>query len=205
VNAAHGFDTQHFDAVHDRKLAAPPQIDCPAPFARRNRYRAEVVGRTKLDKLLKTFAGRSVEITITNWGGTFVAITGGFERAQSRFLIVTQPLDGGKTLCEGIVFAPRPKTRLARAAFQPLALAVRRFFTQGYLADESRRLLGTRYDPETMIAQDRDMIDFFNWVVALPQSAPQPLSTSTPSAHGEPSSPSPFAQVVPVNSTLASI
>src|SRR4051812_16851094 len=107
VNAAHGFDTQHFDAVHDRKLTAPPQIDCPAPFARRNRYRAEIVGRTSLDKLLKTFAGRTVKITITNWGGTFVAITGDFERAQSRFLIITQPLDGGKTLCEGIAFAPR--------------------------------------------------------------------------------------------------
>lgn len=44
TNAAHGYDTQHFDAVHDRKLIAPPQIDCPHRFARRNRYRAEVLG-----------------------------------------------------------------------------------------------------------------------------------------------------------------
>lgn len=170
VNAAHGYDTQHFDAVHDRKLAAPPQIDCPHPFARRNRYRAEVLGRTRLDKLLKILAGRTVEISITNWGGTFVLITGDFDHAHSRFIIATQPLDDGKTLCEGMVFTPRMKNPFSRALFEPLTLAVRRFFTHGYLKDEAKRLLGTRYNPTTMIAHDRDMIDFFNWVVALPQN-----------------------------------
>ena len=171
TNAAHGYDTQHFDAVHDRKLIAPPQIDCPRPFARRNRYRAEVLGRTKLDKLLKIFAGRTVEITITNWGGTFVVITGDFDHSHSRFIIATQPLDGDKTLCEGIVFAPRLKNPIARAVFEPLMLTVRRFFTYGYLKDEAGRLLGTSYNPATAIPQDRDMIDFFNWVIALPQTA----------------------------------
>lgn len=176
VNAAHGYDTQHFDAVHDRKLIAPPQIDCPHPFARRNRYRAEVLGRTKMDKFLKIFAGRTVEISITNWGGTFVLITGDFDHAHSRFIIATQPLDGDKTLCEGIVFAPRIRNPLGHALFEPLILAMRRFFTHGYLKDEASRLLGTRYDPATMIPHDRDMIDFFNWVVALPQN-PNHLSS----------------------------
>jgi nitrite reductase/ring-hydroxylating ferredoxin subunit len=180
VNAAHGYDTQHFDAVHDRKLLAPPQIDCPHPFARRNRYRAEVLGRTMLDKFLKLFAGQHVEITITNWGGTFVTITGNFDRAHSRFIIATQPMDGGRTLCEGIVFAPRAKNALARALLEPLALAMRRFFTHGYLRDEAERLLATRYDPDTMIPHDRDMIDFFNWVVALPQSMCSSSSESMP-------------------------
>ena len=58
VNSAHAFDRQHFDAVHDRRLLAPPEIDCPAPFARRNRYRAEVLGRTPLDRVLRLGAGK---------------------------------------------------------------------------------------------------------------------------------------------------
>ena len=171
VNAAHGYDTQHFDAVHDRKLLAPPQIDCPHPFARRNRYRAEVLGRTKLDRILKIVAGRTVEISITNWGGTFILITGDFDHAHSRFIITTRPLDGGKTLCEGIVFASRLNNPLARMLFGRLTLELRRFFTHGYLKDEAGRLIGTRYNAATMIPHDRDMIDFFNWVVALPQNA----------------------------------
>jgi nitrite reductase/ring-hydroxylating ferredoxin subunit len=171
TNAAHGFDTQHFDAVHDRKLVAPPVVDCPAPFARRNTYRAEVLGRTRLDRVLRLVAGRHVEITITNWGGTFVPISGRFDRARSRFIIVTRPLENGRTRCDGIVFAPRIGNPVARAVLQPLALAARRFFTYGYLRDESQQLRGTNYHPATMIAADRDMIDFFHWVVALPQTA----------------------------------
>ena len=169
VNSAHAFDRQHFDAVHDRRLLAPPEIDCPAPFARRNRYRAEVLGRTPLDRVLRATAGKFVEISLTVWGGTFVCITGDFGRARSRFLKVTRPLENGRTLCEGIVLAKRPAN--------PLALWTRRFFTHGYLADEARKLRGTRYDAARFVEADADMIDYFHWLIALPQEAvrePQP-------------------------------
>lgn len=172
VNSAHAFDRQHFDAVHDRRLLAPPDIDCPAPFARRNRYRAEVLGRTGLDRVLRVTAGRFVNISLTVWGGTFVCITGDFDRARSRFLMVTRPLENGHTLCEGIVLAPR--------SAGALALRVRRFFTFGYLADEARKLRGTRYDPARFVAADADMVDYFHWLVDLPQavensSVPEPI------------------------------
>jgi nitrite reductase/ring-hydroxylating ferredoxin subunit len=161
LNSAHAFDRQHFDAVHDRRLLAPPAIDCPAAYARRNRYRAEVLGRTSLDRALRIGAGRLVDISLTVWGGTFVCVTGDFGRARSRFLMITQPLENGHTLCEGIVFGPRPAN--------PLMLWIRRFFTYGYLADEARRLRGTRYDPARFIEADADMVDYFHWLASLPQ------------------------------------
>ena len=191
VNAAHGYDTQHFDAVHDRRLVAPPAIDCPHPFARRNRYRAEVLGRTPLDRMLRTFAGKMVNISITNWGGTFVVITGDFDHARSRFIIATRPLENGHTQCDGIVFAPRIAFGLARSVFQPLALALRRFFTHGYLSDEANRLRGTRYSPASMIAADRDMVAFFHWAASLPQSIDaRPADESAPGRAAAPSTPS---------------
>ena len=58
--------------------------------------------------------------------------------------------------------------------FDPLALWVRRFFTYGYLKDETRRLRGTQYRPQSLGAADRDMIEFFQWVAALPQEAVEP-------------------------------
>jgi nitrite reductase/ring-hydroxylating ferredoxin subunit len=163
VNSAHAFDRQHFDAVHDRRLLAPPMIDCPAQFARRNQYRAEVLGRTPLDRFLRLGAGKMVDISLTVWGGTFVCITGDFGRARSRFLMITRPLENGHTLCEGIVFARRPANALS--------LWMRRFFTRGYLADEARRLRGTRYDASRFVEADADMVDYFHWLVALPQEA----------------------------------
>jgi phenylpropionate dioxygenase-like ring-hydroxylating dioxygenase large terminal subunit len=171
VTTAHGFDLQHFGAVHDRRLLAPPEIDCPAPFARRNRYRAEVLGRTTLDRWLKTLAGSTVNASITTWGGTFVVITADFDRAQSRFVITTQPLENGHTLCEGIVFVRRHGNAAARVLIVPAVLALRRFVTHGYLQDETNRLRQTRYNPSALIDADRAMIEYFQWLAALPQDA----------------------------------
>jgi phenylpropionate dioxygenase-like ring-hydroxylating dioxygenase large terminal subunit len=182
MTTAHGFDLQHFATVHDRRLLAPPDIDCPAPFARRNRYRAEVVGRTATDRLLKAFAGPTVNASITTWGGTFVVIAADFDRAKSRFLISTQPLENGHTLCEGIVFAKRHDNRPVRRVVQPLALAVRRFFTHAYLEDETKKLRQTRYNPSALIGADRAMTEYFQWLAELPQDGP-PVDRGTDRHH----------------------
>ena len=55
-----GFDGQHFQAVHDRRLTSVPTVDCPGPFARRMRFDAEVAGLTVFDRLLRRFAGPRV-------------------------------------------------------------------------------------------------------------------------------------------------
>jgi nitrite reductase/ring-hydroxylating ferredoxin subunit len=175
--ASHAFDVQHFATVHDRQLVGPPVIDCPAPFARRNRYTARVSGTNIYDRMLRRFAGRQVDISITTWGGTLFYLTGNFGRALSRFLIAARPLEDGTTLAEGIVFKPRGGNLLTRALFDPLGLWVRRLFTSGYLRDEASRLGHPHYNPATMIHTDKDMIDFFHWVVDLPQDAAE-LRTS---------------------------
>lgn len=172
VNTSHAFDRQHFEAAHDRRLLAPPEIDCPAPYARRNRYRAEVLGRSRLDRVLRATAGSITTTTLTVWGGTFVCVAGDFPRARSRFLVVTRPLENGRTLCEGLVLAPVPAN--------PLTLALRRFFTRGYLTAEARELCGTRYDPARFVSADSDMVNYFHWLVALPQSTPAPAALPRP-------------------------
>ncbi|MGH7137145.1 MAG: hypothetical protein ACREHD_15495 [Pirellulales bacterium] len=166
--AAHGFDLQHFETVHARKLTGPPKIDAPHPFARRNRYTAEVAGDSLFDRLLRPLAGTQVQISITIWGGTFILITGRFQRATSQFLIATQPMDGETTLCEGIVFSRRGANPLWRATVQPIALAVRRLFTRGYLVEELGRLGNPRYNASSLLACDSEMADYFRWAASLP-------------------------------------
>jgi nitrite reductase/ring-hydroxylating ferredoxin subunit len=175
MNSAHAFDRQHFAAVHDRKLIGLPAIDCPAPFCRRNSYDAEVVGRSVFDRLLRVFAGRTVRITLTVWGGTFAVITADFGRVESGFLMSMLPLEDGRTQCAGIVLARRS----AVPPFDAISLRIRRVFTYGYLADEARRLRGTHYRAASLTAQDQDLIDFFDWVAALPQS-PSPPDRENP-------------------------
>ncbi|HEX6899371.1 MAG TPA: Rieske 2Fe-2S domain-containing protein [Thermoanaerobaculia bacterium] len=178
MNSAHAFDRQHFAAVHDRELLAPPAIDVPAPFARRNRYPAKVVGHSVFDRLLRVGAGRTVRISLTIWGGTFAVITADFERLRSGFLMAMEPLEDGQTLCHGIVCARRSAGPLR--LFDPLRLRVRRLFTHGYLKEEARLLRSTRYNPGGLGPNDQDMIDYFHWVAALPQSAQSSRSTQSP-------------------------
>lgn len=169
MNAANGFDMQHFLCVHGRKLVAPCRIDRPADFAIRNRYQAEVVGSSAADRFLRRFAGRRVDVSITNWGGTYMLMTADFERARSCFLIAVQPLDDGRTLCEGIVFLRRGRNAVLRRLWQPASLRARRSLTYGFVADEARSLRGVRYNPAGLGSNDQDMIDFFRWAAALPQ------------------------------------
>ncbi|MFL6203651.1 MAG: Rieske 2Fe-2S domain-containing protein [Thermoanaerobaculia bacterium] len=171
MNAANGFDMQHFLCVHGRKLVDGCRIDCPDPFARRNRYRAGIVGSSNSDRFLRRWAGRTVDVSITSWGGPYMLMTADFPRAYSRFLIATQPLEDGRTLCEGIVFMRRSRTALMRRLWQPVSLMVRRWLTYQFVADEARSLRGVRYNPESLGRKDREMLGFFQWVAALPQDA----------------------------------
>ncbi len=75
MTAANAFDMQHFRCVHGRELIDRCQVDCPAPFARRNRYRAAIVGGSRSDGFLRTFAGPTVDVSITCWGGTYMLVT----------------------------------------------------------------------------------------------------------------------------------
>jgi phenylpropionate dioxygenase-like ring-hydroxylating dioxygenase large terminal subunit len=166
---AHGFDLQHFETVHGRKLLGPLEVDSPAPLARRSRYRAEVLGEKLYDRFLRRAVGREVEITITTWGGTFVVITGDFGGAKSRFLIVTQPQENGHTRCEIVVFARRRKNRLIGGILEPATLWLRKFLTHAYLIDESQSLGSPQYNPHSLTELDRDMIEFFHWAASLPE------------------------------------
>lgn len=175
MNASHAFDVQHFASVHDRELIAIPQVDCPAPFARRNSYHAKVVGGHFMDRLLRGFAGRKVNITISVCGGTLVLVTANFGGAHSRFIVSAQPLENGQTLCEGICFA-RPSGILP---LDRINLAMRRVFTHGYLEAEAREIRGTQYRPESLGPNDREMIEYFQWVAALAQTTAATIPTIT--------------------------
>ena len=77
---ANSFDVQHFRAGHGRELLGEPVIDCPHPFARRIRVTFGVAGDSIFDRLLRRFVGPKVEVSMTNWGGTIVVVTGQFRR-----------------------------------------------------------------------------------------------------------------------------
>lgn len=168
--AAHGFDAQHFEIAHCRRLQAPLKVDCPAEFARRTRYRAEITGNIYSDRILRRVAGPMADTSLTTWGGTIVLVEVEFERASSRFIIFLRPVDDHRTLCQTITYARRAGGRSVRRLVQPLDLWLRRNFTSAYLMAEVERLGNPRYNPKSFVKSDQEMVNFFRWVAALPQT-----------------------------------
>ena len=169
--AANGFDAEHFLAVHDRTFLGPPIVDCPEPFARRMRYTAQVTGTSAYDLLLRAFVGDRVEVSITTWGGPYLLVTGRFRCAHSYILIALHPVDDDTTDVDVLVFARRSRNPLVRALLTPLSLWLRRLFTRGFLQDDLTRLGGIRYNPASLIDSDRELIEYFRWVAALPRTS----------------------------------
>jgi nitrite reductase/ring-hydroxylating ferredoxin subunit len=165
------FDGQHFESVHDRRLLAPPAIDEPAPFARRVQFHAEVTGDSVYDRLLRRFVGREVRVSITSFGGPYVLVTGEFRRAKSYILVANRPLDERTAASDVVVYAPRRGPRVLQPLWLPLMLAVRSWFTRGFMNDDFDRLRGMRYEPERLVAADRDFARFLAWLCELPQTS----------------------------------
>jgi len=164
---ANGFDTQHFRSVHDRQMVGKEQVDCPHPFARRIRFKAEITGDSIYDRALRAFTGSTVSISITSWGGSFMVVTGTFKRLRSYILILPQPTNDGRLLTEVIVLMPRRSLALLR----PLSLWVRRWFTMGFMRNDVEQLPGIQYRPHTVTDGDRVMVEFLHWLVSLPQTS----------------------------------
>lgn len=165
---ANSFDAQHFQAGHDRRPVAAPVVDCPHPFARRIRVAFAVTGQSIFDRLLRRFVGDCVEVSMTNWGGSIVVVTGDFRRTRSMLMTCIEPLDAEHCVQNVLVFARRSRFPFVNAS----RLWLRRLFTRGFMAPEFRTLAGIRYNPGGLLESDRLMIDFFNWIAELPQAAP---------------------------------
>jgi nitrite reductase/ring-hydroxylating ferredoxin subunit len=166
------FDVQHFRAGHGRELLGAPIIDQPHPYARRIRVTFKVVGSSLFDHLLRRFVGDRVEVSMTNWGGSIVVVTGDFGRTCSTLITWIEPLTELTCIQNVLVYARR--SRLGALVHGP-RLFLRRLFTHGFMAEEFDTLAGIRYVPASFLPCDRQMVEFFQWIAQLPRNLPGSL------------------------------
>jgi phenylpropionate dioxygenase-like ring-hydroxylating dioxygenase large terminal subunit len=175
--AANAFDRSHYRAVHDRELIGEPVVDTPAPFARRIRYRSAITCGTAADALLRRLAGPTVDVAITCWGGAMFMVTAQFQRVCSYIVIITRPVNAARTLTEVIACEPQPRSPVARTIVVPASLRLRSWLTREFFRKDFDRLDGLRYNPRSLIESDREMIEFFHWIIAIHQTKPTETTT----------------------------
>jgi nitrite reductase/ring-hydroxylating ferredoxin subunit len=169
---SNAFDLQHFRAAHDRRLIGEPEVICPHPFARRATACFRVAGVSLQDRITRLFAGNEVTMAITDWCGNMLFATATFRRTTSYGMVATEPLSSGKVVVRVIVFLPRSSSRAGSLLRDPFRLLIRRYFIQKFLSSDAVRLDGARYSPCGLIDWDKDLAEYFTWLVGLPRAAP---------------------------------
>jgi phenylpropionate dioxygenase-like ring-hydroxylating dioxygenase large terminal subunit len=96
-----GFDMDHFEAVHRRRLLGPPEITTSESGQLRLRYRSEVVGRDLADRMIRWLSGGRIEVTMT-CSGT---------------LVVVDSAAGGRRTSAVLGLLPTPEGVLAYGSF----------------------------------------------------------------------------------------
>lgn len=90
--AANGFDAQHLAQVHGRRVVDGPHVD-EAPDKLTVRYRSEVIGRTLADRIARRLTGNRIEVKLTCFRGTWLAMESRFGRWRSFLIVSLLPQD----------------------------------------------------------------------------------------------------------------
>lgn len=169
-----GFDLQHFDGSHHRRLLSQPVVESPHPAARRIVATFEVCGEDWRDRLTRQFAGRRVTMDVTVWSGTLAFVQAHFHDSLT--------WDGrtGTTTCYGmteicsLASAPEKKSRVRVTIFRHrrrglgfldrLDVRMKRYFVRAFLKPDTLLLHGASYNPDHLIDADQQMIDYLNWL-----------------------------------------
>lgn len=159
-----GFDRQHFENTHDRRLVAEPVMDEPHPYARRSQLDLAVDGHSYLDCLTRSVAGNRSRMTVTSWCGSLVFATATFRRVQTYGLVAVRPLPNWATHARVIVWVRKSTNPVGRALWDPINALLRRYFIRAFFQSDLGRLSGTRYHPGRMIPSDQLLVDYLTWL-----------------------------------------
>ena len=123
---------------------------------------------------MRRFAGNEVTLAITDWCGTLSFATATFRRTTSYGMVSAVPLATGGVQVQVVVFVKRSAGRVGRSIFDPVNVAIRRYFIEKFLSADAIRLNGVRYNRHGLIECDREMIEYFLWLTTVAHGVRQP-------------------------------
>ena len=170
-----GFDFQHFDGPHNRRLVSQPSIEATHPAACRIVATFEVCGQDLRDRLTRRFAGSRVTMDLTVWSGTLAFVMAHFHDPLRSGSGVRGTTSYGMTEICPVASAPDKKSQVRVTIFrqrrQGLGLLdwfdvrLKRYFIRAFLRPDTLLLDGAAYNPDHLIESDIQMIAYLRWLV----------------------------------------
>jgi phenylpropionate dioxygenase-like ring-hydroxylating dioxygenase large terminal subunit len=169
---SNGMDIDHLQAVHDRKLRAPPTLRRLDRHRMRLDYRAQVTGRHLSDRVMKWISGDDIRTSITCIGGSMMLVESSVGRHRTFVMLSMCPDGSAGTEIRAVVgVAGAPDRLAARAAARMAAWLFHAFLKK----DVGVLQLMQWHEPDAEIthgdALTRSLCAFFR---SLPGFAPAP-------------------------------
>ncbi len=168
-----GFDLQHFDGPHHRRLVSLPFIEATHSAARRIVATFEVCGEDWRDRLTRRFAGHRVTMDVTVWSGTLAFVMAHCHNSPTWDSDVGGATSYGMTEISP-VSSPDKKSRVRVTIFRHrrprlgfldwFDVRIKRYFIRSFLEPDTLLLDGAKYDPNHLIDADRQMIEYLHWL-----------------------------------------
>ena len=185
-----GFDLQHLQTVHARGLREPAVVERPHPHALRLRYVSRVLGHSPSDRAVRWLSGDRVEVTITCWGGSIVAVESRLGRLRSTLLAGCAPVgDGSETEVRLIIGVRRKRSALLNRLH---VLGSRVLFTR-FLEGDARVLSGIAFRPRLPLPEGEPLLHVLRFLQDRPAAPPEILEVEdmTPARSERPAGPGP--------------
>ena len=166
---SNAFDIQHLNAVHERALREPPQVERSDPHRIRLRYVSRVTGAGLADRAMKWLSGDHIRVSITCWGGTLFTVESQLGKRRSMLLLGVIPSATG-VLVKPIVAMRSCGLNL----FDRLRLHVAQWLFTRFLEKDIDMLRDMHFRPPAVGLKPEDpMQQFFDFLQdALPPPPP---------------------------------
>ncbi|MBX7099494.1 MAG: Rieske (2Fe-2S) protein [Myxococcaceae bacterium] len=157
VAAANSYDIRHFATIHRRSFHSEPELSLASPSQLQIRIHAGATGDGLRERVIRSWGKNSVQIRITNHGGTLLTVESRVRSMALHVLVSLYPLASGT----------RVRTLFAIPRSGPLdALKLRWSMGRSlsFIAQDLAVLDGARLDPEHVVPEDEHLRRFYAWL-----------------------------------------
>jgi len=163
---SNAFDVQHLNAVHERALREPPELDMPSPHRLRLKYVSRVTGGGFADMVTKWLSDDQVNVAITCWGGSMFTVESRLGRQLSTLCLGVTPTKQGVEATP--IFAMRHR---GFPGADRLRLRAALWLFTGFLSKDLGSLQGMKFRvPERFMASDEVLRRFLSYLQDLPRA-----------------------------------
>ena len=163
---SNAFDVQHLNAVHERALRQPPQLDTPSPHRLRLRYISRVTGGGIADKVTKWLSNDHVNVAITCWGGSMFTVESRLGKRPSMLCLGLTPTRRGVEATPIVAMRHR-----GFPGADAIRLKMALWLFTGFLSKDLSSLQGMKFRvPERFMAADDVLRRFLSYLQDLPRA-----------------------------------